>query len=116
MRVASVLSVVSLAGFAAAFIIAMPTEAATLGKAQCSAIAGKVIGADKMQLATSGAQVENAEYVDSGHCKVPGSIRPDPGAPPVRFQVNLPDVWNAKSLQCAGNVRVAGNYQCRSAQ
>jgi feruloyl esterase len=37
------------------------------------------------------------------YCKVTGSIAPvDPKAPPIRFQVNLPAVWNGSSLQFGG--------------
>src|SRR6478735_8756733 len=37
------------------------------------------------------------------YCKVVGAISPvDPTAPPIRFQVNLPTVWNGRSLQLGG--------------
>lgn len=37
------------------------------------------------------------------HCQVIGAIAPtDPRAPPIRFQVNLPTMWNGNSLQYGG--------------
>jgi hypothetical protein len=37
------------------------------------------------------------------YCKVVGAIAPvDPKAPPIRFQVNLPTLWNGSSVQFGG--------------
>jgi feruloyl esterase len=37
------------------------------------------------------------------YCKVLGEIAPlDPAAPPIRFEVNLPEQWNGKAVQYAG--------------
>ena len=37
------------------------------------------------------------------YCKVVGTIQPvNPNAPPIRFQVNLPTLWNGRSLQFGG--------------
>ncbi len=97
------LGVVTLAGLAAACSGTLRTEVTKPGAAQCSEIAGTVIAAARLELATSGAQVETAEYVEPGYCKVLGFIKPvDPEAPQVRFQLNLPTDWNGKSLQCGG--------------
>jgi hypothetical protein len=38
-----------------------------------------------------------------GYCKVLGEIAPlDPAAPPIRFEVNLPEQWNGKAVQYGG--------------
>lgn len=38
------------------------------------------------------------------HCELVGSIAPaDPHAPPIRFQLNLPDQWNGRGLQYGGS-------------
>jgi Tannase and feruloyl esterase len=37
------------------------------------------------------------------YCRVPGEIAPlDPTAPPIRFEVNLPEQWNGKAVQYSG--------------
>jgi Tannase and feruloyl esterase len=37
------------------------------------------------------------------YCKVLGAVQPmDPNAPPIRFEVNLPEQWNGKGVQYGG--------------
>jgi Tannase and feruloyl esterase len=37
------------------------------------------------------------------YCKVLGEIAPrDPAAPPIRFEINLPENWNRKAVQYGG--------------
>ncbi|MFC7401716.1 tannase/feruloyl esterase family alpha/beta hydrolase [Citricoccus sp. GCM10030269] len=82
-------------------------DAAQAGAEQCSALTGLEIDAGQIGVPTTGAVVESAEAVsdetDGSYCKVNGRTLPvDPEAPGVRFQVNLPDDWNGKSLQFGG--------------
>jgi hypothetical protein len=93
----------------------------------CATLAGPIEAAS-IALPTRGATIDSATYVAAsaeaatfplpfvppppeavivpampGHCSVVGRIAPvDAAAPPVRFQVNLPDTWSGRYLQLGG--------------
>ncbi len=104
-----------------------PPQLDAKAQAQCAALAGMVIPAAVLALPGIGsgpATVDSAAYtratmmnlVDRGptpaaminpatpnFCKVLGHIAPvDPTAPPINFQVNLPETWNGRSVQYGG--------------
>ena len=91
-------------------------------KAACASLAGLNIAAADIGLPTGGATVSAATIVaavdetvtTSGttssvrhatpeYCRVLGDIRPvDPAAPNIKFQLNVPTLWNQKSIQVGG--------------
>ncbi|WP_041670297.1 tannase/feruloyl esterase family alpha/beta hydrolase [Cereibacter sphaeroides] len=82
--------------------------AATLTADKCEAMNGRHIAKTEFSLETGGALVESAEWTGGkgpgGFCKLGGAIRPvDPGAPPIKWQVNLPKAWNGRLLQYGGS-------------
>jgi feruloyl esterase len=85
----------------------------------CEALARVEVPSEALHLPTGGAAVTSAVRVpaagrttdESGeivlalpsHCRVQGEIAPvDPDAPPIRFNVNLPDGWNGKAMHSGG--------------
>lgn len=77
----------------------------------CERLDGIRIPASTIELETGGATVTSAEIVradaednDNGEfCKVIGAIHPvSYNAPDIRFEVNLPSSWNARTLQFGG--------------
>jgi feruloyl esterase len=74
----------------------------------CAALGGVSIAADAISLPTSGARVittvsRPAAEGRPAFCQVNGEIVPvDPDAPPITFQVNLPENWNGKAVQFGG--------------
>jgi hypothetical protein len=78
----------------------------------CVALKGLALPAVAIGLPTSGAVVTDAVVVPPGgsgaaalgeYCKVLGEIAPvDPNAPKIRFQVNLPVMWNSKAMMYGG--------------
>jgi len=94
--------------------------AAPLAITKCEALAGLSIPAAAIALPSGGAIVASAEraaevapYKDPegehllptpARCLVLGHVLPvDPGAPPIRFAVNLPLTdWNGRALQSGG--------------
>ncbi len=78
------------------------------GSNDCGQMTGKQIAAAAIALPTSGARVSSAEWVVEADgrpafCRVLGEIAPvDREAPPVLFQVNLPQLWNRKAVQIGG--------------
>jgi hypothetical protein len=85
-----------------------PPAAAT----QCGELKGLAIPASAIGLPTGGATVVETTAVPPGgtgaaalgaYCRVIGEIAPvDPKAPKIRFQVNLPEAWNGKTLMFGG--------------
>ncbi len=80
-------------------------------KVACASLQGFTIPASAIGLPTTGAVVTGAAATTdkdpSGaardYCLVTGNILPvDPSASPIRFQVNLPKIWNVKALQMGG--------------
>jgi feruloyl esterase len=79
---------------------------------RCSALAGSAIPAADIGLPTKGATITSAVLVAAGgtgsgakpeYCKVLADINSiDPAAQPIKIQVNLPSVWNAKAFQLGG--------------
>ncbi|MEI9903030.1 MAG: tannase/feruloyl esterase family alpha/beta hydrolase [Asticcacaulis sp.] len=71
----------------------------------CESLAADV-PASAFSLPTNGARIDHAERIDAGgvsYCKTTGSILPvSPGAPDIRFEVDLPVSWNGKALQFGG--------------
>jgi len=74
----------------------------------CRALEGGSVPADLIGLPTSGAVITRARPVAASadtpaYCEVRGDILPvDPSAPPIQFQVNLPQPWNGKALHFGG--------------
>jgi feruloyl esterase len=85
----------------------------------CSALAGTSVPAAEIGPPTTGAVVDAAALVPAAdqkvennqvvlatpeYCKVNGHISPvDPAAPPINFQLNLPQNWNHKAAQMGGS-------------
>jgi Tannase and feruloyl esterase len=78
---------------------------------QCSALQGMTIPRASIGLPSKDGVVVSASFVtaaDAGNsngdfCKVLGSIHPvDPTAPDIKFEVNLPSMWNKKMIQLGG--------------
>jgi len=79
--------------------------------APCAALAGHGIEPKLIGLASGGASITaaTAERIaaapqpGAAYCKVLGEIAPrDPAAPPIRFEINLPENWNRKAVQYGG--------------
>ncbi|HUR60104.1 MAG TPA: tannase/feruloyl esterase family alpha/beta hydrolase [Opitutaceae bacterium] len=78
----------------------------------CSQLSGFNIPGASMSLPTNGGAVTATELVAASgtapttigeYCKVSGAIYPvDSSAPQIRFQVNLPTIWNNKSMMFGG--------------
>ena len=78
----------------------------------CDQLNGMQIPAAIIGLATTGATVTSTAIVPTGpqqlytvgqYCRVFGDIHPvDPNAPPIKFQLNLPDNWNHKAMMFGG--------------
>jgi hypothetical protein len=78
----------------------------------CPALAGRVIPAASIGLASGDASIASATIVAArattapatpDFCKVLGSIAPiDPAAQLINFEINLPIAWNRKALQYGG--------------
>ena len=98
--------------------------------AACEALTGQAIPRTEIALPTTGATVTEAHRVPAGpspvagsaplptYCQVSGRIAPvDPAAPPILFQLNLPDDWNGKLIQYGGGgfngVLITGLAQLR---
>lgn len=87
-------------------------------KVNCTSLIGLEIPASTIGIATSGAKLSSAELiaaksetVTSTHvthatpeyCKILGDIYPiDKTAPNIKFQLNIPTVWNQKTIQVGG--------------
>ncbi|QGZ41300.1 feruloyl esterase [Pseudoduganella flava] len=93
---------------------AAKTSAAAAAEARprnCDALAGRTVPAAAIGLPTGGATVTSVTTVASddraaAYCQVLGSIAAAPsdaaGTPEIRFQLNLPLVWNGKAVQMGG--------------
>lgn len=82
-----------------------PAAPTTLDSNACAALVGAEIPASEFDLATTGAVITAANWVDTtgGQCRVNGDIRAvDPYASAIKFQVNLPKNWNERALQYGG--------------
>src|SRR5258707_15216176 len=94
--------------------IAGPSVAVAQTGVPCAALAGRSIDAKLIGLASGAASVASAaiERMPASpaaaeptvaYCKVLGEIAPrDPTAPPIRFEINLPESWNRKAVQYGG--------------
>jgi feruloyl esterase len=97
-------------------VCAGPTAPVALaqGVAPCAALAGRSIEPVLIGLPSGPARITSAtvERLPASpaatepivaYCKVLGEIGPlDPAAPPIRFEVNLPQQWNGKAVQYGG--------------
>ena len=94
--------------FAGTPAMAAPTKNAPppMNPDSCAALVGTTIPASSIDLPTTGATVKTATWAvetGGGQCRVVGDIHPvDPTAPPIEFQVNLPENWNERALQFGG--------------
>ena len=92
---------------------AAPVELAE-GVSPCAALAGRSIEPALIGLPSGPARIASATVErlpaspaaaepSAAYCKVLGEIAPlDPAAPPIRFEVNLPEQWNGKAVQYGG--------------
>jgi hypothetical protein len=91
-----------------------PLAAAAQTGVPCAALTGRSIDPQLIGFPSGAASVTAAgvERVPASparpepsvaYCKVLGEIAPrDPAAPPIRFEVNLPESWNRKAVQYGG--------------
>ena len=91
-----------------------PFSAAAQTRVPCAALAGRSIDPQRIGFPSGAASITSAavERVPASpampepnvtYCKVLGAIAPrDPTAPPIRFEVNLPESWNRKAVQYGG--------------
>jgi hypothetical protein len=106
-----------LAGAVAAIAAVCAGPAVPVALAQeitpCAALAGRSIEPALIGLPGGPARIASAamerlpasQGAESSisYCKVLGEIAPlDPAAPPIRFEVNLPEQWNGKAVQYGG--------------
>ena len=95
---------------AAIFAIAAAGPAAAQ-PAACEALAGQAIPVAAIGLPTGGASLTEARRAPAGpspvagnaplpaYCQVRGRIAPlDAAAPPILFQLNMPEDWNGKAV------------------
>jgi len=73
----------------------------------CAALVDQHLTADQIGLPTSGALIRSArtktDEAGSAYCELTGAIFPlRYTAPEIRFQLNLPDNWNTKTLHFGG--------------
>jgi tannase/feruloyl esterase len=95
-------------------VLAGPSAALAQTATPCAGLAGRSIEPKLIGLANGTASVTSAaiERVAASpatpepsvaYCKVLGEIAPrDPAAPPIRFEINLPESWNGKAVQYGG--------------
>lgn len=76
-------------------------------KDACNTLKGRSISSEEITLPTRGATVRSAKwvrYTDETFCRIRGDVRPiDPAAAPIRFELNLPQLWNHKAVQFGGS-------------
>jgi len=86
-------------------------ESVRLTRETCAALQTLSIPASAIGLATSGAVIETAAFVEASakddingdFCKVTGVVKPHhAGSPNLEFEVNLPAAWNRRALQMGG--------------
>src|SRR5258707_1763848 len=94
--------------------IAGPSVAVAQRGLPCAALAGGSMDPKLIGLASGAASVPSAAIErmpaspaaaepSVAYCKVLGEIAPrDPAAPPIRFEINLPESWNRKAVQYGG--------------
>lgn len=78
----------------------------------CAQLSGLTVPAAAIGLPTTGASVTSAQTIPAvgagnaavgDYCKVLGEIHPvSASAPPIKFQLNLPENWNRKALMFGG--------------
>ena len=105
-----------LGGWIATLLLAAVQCPASLAQAthDCAWLARQSVAATLIGLPSGDAVLISAEVMriprspaapepTSAYCRVLGEIKPrDPGAPPIRFQINLPEQWNGKAVQYGG--------------
>jgi feruloyl esterase len=91
-----------------------PSAAVAQTGVPCAALAGRTVDPKLIGLASGAAGVTSAAIErlpatpaaaepSVAYCKVLGEIAPrDPAAPPIRFEINLPESWNRKAVQYGG--------------
>src|SRR6266446_8888388 len=94
--------------------VAGPSAAVAQTGVPCAALAGRRIDPQLIGLASGAASITSAAIErmpaspaaaepSVAYCKVLGEIAPsDPAAPPIRFEINLPESWNRKAVQYGG--------------
>jgi feruloyl esterase len=102
------------ASLAAVCMVPAASVALAQGAAPCPALAGRNIEPALIGLPSGPARIASANMErlpaspaatepTVAYCKVLGKIAPlDPTAPPISFEVNLPEQWNGKAVQYGG--------------
>ena len=74
--------------------------------ADCGSLKHHAFAPSEIALPTRGAEITSAHHIahaGPGFCRVLGKINSvSAGAQPIRFEVNLPDTWNQKTVQFGG--------------
>ena len=106
----------SLGGGIATLLFAAIHFPASLAQAtrDCAGFAGQSVAATLIGLPSGDATLTSTEVAriplstaapepTGAYCRVLGEIKArDPSAPPIRFQINLPEQWNGKAVQYGG--------------
>lgn len=69
---------------------------------ECTELVGLQIRPKDFDLPTGGAVVESATWQPQGYCAVTGWIRAVSASEDMQFRVNLPALWNQRTLQFGG--------------
>lgn len=90
-----------------AWITSPAVMAQSITQESCADLANLTLEATQISLPTTGGSVQSATWNADGsevaYCAVLGSIAPvDPEAPPINWQLNLPENWNGRLLQFGG--------------
>jgi Tannase and feruloyl esterase len=113
-RIARTLAAIASAALATVCVGPITPPALAQGAAACATLAGRSIEPTLIGLPSGPARIASAttEQLPASpaaaepsvaYCKVLGEIAPfDPAAPPIRFEVNLPEQWNGKAVQYGG--------------
>jgi hypothetical protein len=113
-RIASALAAIASATLATVGVGPVAPIALAAGAVPCATLAGRNIEPALIGLPSGPARIVSttverlpaspaAAQPQIAYCKVLGEIAPlDPLAPPIRFEVNLPEQWNGKAVQYGG--------------
>jgi Tannase and feruloyl esterase len=113
--IARTLATIASATFATVYVEPVTPSALAQGAAPCATLAGHSIEPPLIGIPSGPALITSAttEHLPAApaaaepsvaYCKVLGEIAPlDAAAPPIRFEVNLPEQWNGKAVQYGGS-------------
>jgi Tannase and feruloyl esterase len=113
--IARTLATIASATLATLCVGPVTSPALAQGATPCATLAGRSIEPALIGIPSGPALIASAttEHLPAApvaaersvaYCKVLGEIAPlDPSAPPIRFEVNLPEQWNGKAVQYGGS-------------